>query len=79
VRALALATAVAAGLVLAATASAADSAPWRAAADVRQALSDAQAALVLGDGAGARSRVAAARFDLERLLGAVGAPAAALA
>jgi high-affinity iron transporter len=64
-----------AGLVLAASASASDTAPWKAAADVRQALSDAQAALVLGDDAGARSRVAAAERDVELLLGTGGAAA----
>jgi high-affinity iron transporter len=76
---LALAAAVAAGLVLAASASAADTAPWKAAAQVRQALSDAQAALVLGDGAGARSRVAAAEDGVERLLGKDRAAMAAFA
>ena len=40
---------------------------------MRQALSDAQAALVLGDDAGARSQVAAAKLDVERLLGTGGA------
>jgi high-affinity iron transporter len=75
VRALAVAAAVVAGLVLAASASAAATAPWKAAADVRQALSDAQAALVLGDDAGARSQVATAKPDVELLLGTGGAAA----
>ena len=65
--------------MLAESASAADTAPWKAAADVRQALSDAQAALVLGDDAGARSQVAAAKLDVERLLGKGGASGAAFA
>ena len=49
---------VAVGLVLAASASAADVAPWSAAGNVRLALSDAQAALVLGDSASANERIA---------------------
>jgi high-affinity iron transporter len=75
VRALAVAAAVAAGLVLAAPASGADSAPWKAASDVRQALSDAQAAIVLGERGEAQRRVAAAEADVELLLGASGAAA----
>ena len=74
-RALAVAAAVAAGLVLAAPASGADSAPWKAASDVRQALSDAQAAIVLGERGEAQRRVAAAEADVELLLGASGAAA----
>ena len=69
-RALAVAAAVfAASLVLAASASSADTAPWQAAANVQQALSDAQADLVLGDAAAARARLAATESDVERLLG----------
>ena len=60
---------VAAGFVLAATASAGDVAPWNAAGNVRLALSDAQAALVLGDNASATERIAAARADVELVLG----------
>ncbi len=59
----ALAAVVAAGIVLAAAASAlaAPESPWRSASDVQLALSDAQAALVLGDVAVARERVEDAR------------------
>ena len=58
-RALVLGSIAAAGLVLAAaSASAAPPAPWRAAADVRTALSDAETELVLGSpGLGARAAV----------------------
>jgi high-affinity iron transporter len=60
----------AASLVLAASASAAaEPAPWRAAGDARLALSDAQAALVLGDHAGAVAQVATARQAVEQVLG----------
>jgi high-affinity iron transporter len=53
---------VAASFVLAASATASgDPAPWKAAGDVRLALSDAQAALVLGNVATARERIDAAR------------------
>ena len=65
----AAAAVVAAGLVLAASASAADVAPWSAAGNVRLALSDAQAALVLGDVDAANARIDAARGDVERVLG----------
>jgi high-affinity iron transporter len=67
----------AASLVLAASASSADTPPWQAAANVHQALSDAQADLVLGDAAAARARLAATESDVERLLGA--SPTAATA
>ena len=53
----AAAAVVAAGFLLAASASAAEVAPWSAASNVRLALSDAQAALVLGDSAGANERL----------------------
>jgi len=79
VRALAIATAVAASLVLAASASSADTAPWKAAANIQQALSDAQADLVLGDGSSARSRIAATKGDVQRLLGTSRAAAATFA
>ncbi len=67
-RALAFAGAVAASLAFAASASAADPAPWKAATEVRQALSDAQASLVLGERERARSRVAGARAGVSQLL-----------
>lgn len=64
-RALVLGTIVAGSLVLLATsASAAPPAPWRAAADVRTGLSDAETELVLGSPALARERLAAARTAL---------------
>ena len=77
-RALAVATTLAASLVLAASASGATTAPWEAAANVQQALSNAEADLVLGDGARARARVAGARSDVELLLGSSPAAVAAL-
>jgi high-affinity iron transporter len=80
VRALAVAAAVfAASLVLAASASSADTRPWQAAANVHQALSDAQADLVLGDAAAARARLAATESDVERLLGTSPTAATAVA
>jgi high-affinity iron transporter len=63
-----LGTALVASLWLAAAASGSPAQPWRAAADVRQALSDAQAELVLGGAAAAHARVASARGSVEQLL-----------
>ena len=67
----AAAAVVAASFLLAASASAsaADVAPWSAAGNVRLALSDAQAALVLGDAAGANERIETARRDVGLVLG----------
>ncbi len=62
-----LVAAVAAGLVLAASASAAQPPPADAAGEVHLALSDAQAALVLGDRASAEARVAAVTSGVRRL------------
>ena len=59
----------AASLVLATSASAAEPAPWQAADDVQHALTDAQAALVLGDRADARAQVATVRTGAERIVG----------
>ena len=74
---------MAASFVLAASASAAGPAPWRAAGDVQLALSDAQASLVLGDVADARERLDAARANVELVLagrpGALRSARAALA
>ncbi len=72
-RALAAAV-VAASIALAASASAAGPAPWQSAGDVQLALTDAQAALVLGDVPAARSQVDAAARGIEMVL--VGSPAA---
>jgi high-affinity iron transporter len=60
---------VAAGFVLAASASATEPAPWKTAGNVRLALSDAQAALVLGDAVTARERIDAARTNVGITLG----------
>jgi high-affinity iron transporter len=64
----ALVVAAAASLVLAASASAAQPAPWESASDVRLALSDAETALVLGDEAAARAGLARARAGVARLV-----------
>ena len=65
----AAAAVVAAGFLLAATASAAEVAPWSAATASRMALSDAQTALVLGDSAGATERIETAQADVGDVLG----------
>ena len=64
----ALAVVAAATLVLAASASAAGAQRWESAGDVQRALSDAHAALVLGDVAEARDQVAAAGHALDAIL-----------
>jgi high-affinity iron transporter len=70
-RALVFGSLAAVGLVLAAaSASAAPPAPWRAAADVRTALSDAETGLVLGSSGPARERLSRARLGLEVVLAA---------
>jgi high-affinity iron transporter len=68
----ALAAAVAASLSLAVTASAAAAEPWRAAGDARLALSDAEAALVLGEPGLVRAKLAQARRATETVLAGSG-------
>jgi high-affinity iron transporter len=62
-----LSVVAAAGLWLAVSASAAP-APWQSAGDVRLALSDAEAELVLGDSAHLRARLEEAETGVERVL-----------
>ena len=64
----ALAAAAAAALVLAASASAANPEPWRLAGDVQRALSDAEAALVLGASAEAQGEIRVAERAIATLL-----------
>jgi high-affinity iron transporter len=64
----ALAAVVAAGAVLPVPASGGTPAPWQVAGDVQLALSDAQAALLLGDAVAARSRLAASHDAAEAVL-----------
>ena len=66
-KAVALAAVVAAGVTLAASASAGAATPWKAASDAQLALADAQSALVIGDAAAAAAPLASA----ERAVGAL--------
>jgi high-affinity iron transporter len=63
-----LALVAAASLWVAASASAASPAPWRAAGDVQRALSDAEAALVLGSPRDAQAEIRATGRALDQLL-----------
>jgi high-affinity iron transporter len=68
VRQVALTAVAAAGIALAASAAAGATSHWASAGDVQLALSDAQAALVLGDPAAAATELAKARRAADRLL-----------
>jgi high-affinity iron transporter len=67
-RAVALAAGLAAALVLATEAAAADAPPWQVAGDARLALANAETELVLGDAGAARTQLTKARTAVEALL-----------